>query len=787
MYMILHNLKIALRNLTNYKLQTLISVISIAIGIVMLAFAHSILSLFSLPSLYDQPYYDRTYKVWFYSINDGDRQAVTEEIIRTLKGNNGLRNAEKIVAYNGSGNRLMAEFHLPDSTVRKGMVFADIIDPSYPPYIGMRSAITGNKITVLKAGEAIIAEEYAKEIFVDSNPIGAVQINIYPEQTIPVTIVDIYKTQSIYDDKRANKKMLYCLSDSIEEYMPSGFFYAGALDVVLKKGCTEHQLSKEINERVKHLGLKVSLSKVLDDDDIRINITIRTFIYIIGSLILLAAIIGFLQMQIQLFKLRSRELALRIVNGAKRMNLFGMLFTEVSIFLCMSMFVAVVLAILLQDFLNKGLKTVLDIPIHNIWIYTLIVGVILLFLCSIIVWITISKIANSRERLAENMQHTRNHLFRNVMLGFQIVISIVFVCGTFILANGTKKILKAFNVPANDDFYKECLYLSPGYASKPEQLIEDMERLPALKKMVLFSGNGWNSIREIEENPEFREKYNNQTYFLMYRTNDTILPSLLGMDVQWFNRDIDRNSCLLISKKLYNSFNEFGILDKNTLTIDLPPKSLTLPIAGIINKVPYDRNEEALVCIMQDWDKTTSNYLLIPKSGKYKALAKSVDETIDRLEPTIINKMVVNYRTIGGVMPEIVDAVRSGGWILGSVSLLICIMSIFSTITLDTRARRKEIAVRKVNGAKNLDIYRLFGRVYLVLIFAALIISVPICVLFNNAIGFFISEIDPGCTLSPIRPIIIGASVVILLILLIVGWQIHMTMQVDPSKIIAKE
>ena len=42
--MIYHNLKVALRNLLKYKLQTFISVLSIAVGIVTLAFTHAALS-----------------------------------------------------------------------------------------------------------------------------------------------------------------------------------------------------------------------------------------------------------------------------------------------------------------------------------------------------------------------------------------------------------------------------------------------------------------------------------------------------------------------------------------------------------------------------------------------------------------------------------------------------------------------------------------------------------------------------------------------------------------------
>ncbi|MDE6291604.1 MAG: ABC transporter permease, partial [Muribaculaceae bacterium] len=133
------------------------------------------------------------------------------------------------------------------------------------------------------------------------------------------------------------------------------------------------------------------------------------------------------------------------------------------------------------------------------------------------------------------------------------------------------------------------------------------------------------------------------------------------------------------------------------------------------------------------------------------------------------------------------DAVKAGGLILGCVSLLICAMSIFSTVALDTRARRKEVAVRKVNGAKGTDIYRMFGRVYVVLITVSLIIAIPVCVLFNRIVETLAKDISPDMNLSPAGPILLGSVIVIILIIAIVGWQIHRVMQVDTAKIIAKE
>ena len=69
MSLLIHNFKIAIRNLMKYKLQTVISVLSIAIGIVTFAFVHGAIERVKLPSLYYQSYYDRSYQIWFDSLN----------------------------------------------------------------------------------------------------------------------------------------------------------------------------------------------------------------------------------------------------------------------------------------------------------------------------------------------------------------------------------------------------------------------------------------------------------------------------------------------------------------------------------------------------------------------------------------------------------------------------------------------------------------------------------------------------------------------------------------------
>ena len=59
------------------------------------------------------------------------------------------------------------------------------------------------------------------------------------------------------------------------------------------------------------------------------------------------------------------------------------------------------------------------------------------------------------------------------------------------------------------------------------------------------------------------------------------------------------------------------------------------------------------------------------------------------------------------------------------VSLLITLLGVYSTITLDTERRQKEVAIRKVNGGLK-QIILLFARLYIKLLTVSAIIAFPL-------------------------------------------------------------
>ena len=63
---------------------------------------------------------------------------------------------------------------------------------------------------------------------------------------------------------------------------------------------------------------------------------------------------------------------------------------------------------------------------------------------------------------------------------------------------------------------------------------------------------------------------------------------------------------------------------------------------------------------------------------------------------------------------------------LAIVSIIITLLGVYSSITLDTERRQKEVAIRKVNGAGIRSIIWLFARLYLILLMVTAAITFPL-------------------------------------------------------------
>ena len=794
--MLLHNLKVALRNILKYKVQTLGSILSLAIGMVTLATVHSFLQNFRMASINHEPYYDWVYNLRFDSIQKRQSEnsiRINGDIVRAVKANGGPRCIEQgPYAPNGMLTGGWAEFTLNGKTRRKMQLDAVPLDRNYPNFVGIRSAITGEKIKVLGPHDAIINEKQAKQIFGDKNPVGA-SIRLSKDYgNYQLRLVDVYQDLSLTEQ---NSSALFYSPWELED-MDLNQFYAVALYVVLKEGCTPQQLKAELNGRLKPLGLKVKTEKLKDrlSEEYSTVAIARSITYLIGSLILLAAIIGFLRMQTQLFWMRRREISLRITNGATRLQLFSMFATEVLVIVLVAYFVAVLMGSWICDYLARPQFAEITSElgtISHLYLYSLVIGLVVMMLCLTIIWIVLSRICKRTQALESGMRRSHNHWFRNTMLGVQVMISMFFLGVTFCLLCWVGKIAEFNHIPDDERAYEQSLFLQTNAAENGQRLRDKLIHLPQVERWMPYSWGLW-KVNELAENEEFSKtawqgdpyaSYNNVTNYKIRTSADTSYLDFFKIKVNWKPK-ANRKKCILVNEELYKQMRQHHVAPNDILTVD---EMDSYQIAGTFQSIPYQESFKtdiySFIVIDPKEAYDARHYILVAKPGEYKEMQIAVDRMIQKLEPAVVKPMSSNLRDYMARSMFALEILQNIAWILAIVSLAICLISIFSTVMLDTQTRKKEVAIRKVNGALTKDITQLFGRTYLVITLIAMVFAVVAVLLFHIVLSQPFDMVE----INPVFPIILSIVIVIGFIAAIIACQVRKIMKVDPSEILAKE
>ena len=120
---------------------------------------------------------------------------------------------------------------------------------------------------------------------------------------------------------------------------------------------------------------------------------------------------------------------------------------------------------------------------------------------------------------------------------------------------------------------------------------------------------------------------------------------------------------------------------------------------------------------------------------------------------------------------------------VSTVCILVSAFGIFSMITLSCERRRKEVAIRKVNGARVGDILSLFAREYLLLLAAAAVVAFPVgYVLMKRWLESYVEQTPLSWWLYAV--IFLGMA---LLVALCIGWRVWRAANENPAEVVKRE
>ena len=133
-------------------------------------------------------------------------------------------------------------------------------------------------------------------------------------------------------------------------------------------------------------------------------------------------------------------------------------------------------------------------------------------------------------------------------------------------------------------------------------------------------------------------------------------------------------------------------------------------------------------------------------------------------------------------------------YILTITSIVCIIMTIYSSISLETRGKQKEVAIRKVNGAKTHDIVMLFSRYYIMTLSIAFTIALLIGIALIAAISIKEGE-WPDMNNEDVRELFkwlltafLSSIFTITLVTILTVWQkIYKISHINPALLIKKE
>jgi len=448
---------------------------------------------------------------------------------------------------------------------------------------------------------------------------------------------------------------------------------------------------------------------------------------IASALVILCCLLNYIGLFISQIRNRSKEFALRMVSGASSFRLFEMLMTEYVILL----FVAWFFSMMFIELLFPAFKEVSEVALNQMEMYrqgTLcIVLVILLSAILAAVPILYYRKRSTQSILSAQNSGREKNLFRRVMLLSQLVISIGFIfCASVItkqlhFLNHTDVGMERKNRAAlNIHSYDDCQML----VERIKQLPEVEEALSVSNPLIPKGGMMSQGFKDWEDKPEGAEEINIE---------------------------------MILETAPYMNFYGLQLVEGEMLQPSSPHTDIVLNEAAVkalgwhkaVGKhlYGYNNSKTRVVGVVKNWHSTSPTMPILPagfqlndsfsfssgisilikfREGTWKSCREKVEAIVKENYPDAPHIKLTNTEEEYNKFLTSENALLRMLTILSMVCILISVFGIYSQIVLTCEQRKKEIAIRKVNGATVKEILSLFGKEYAWLLALASVIAFSI-------------------------------------------------------------
>ncbi|MDO4496607.1 MAG: ABC transporter permease [Bacteroidales bacterium] len=519
-----------------------------------------------------------------------------------------------------------------------------------------------------------------------------------------------------------------------------------------------------------------------------------------GFLILLSALSNFFHLLISNIMMRRREYTLRRVHGAHTRHLWYMVSTQVCLkLLLVSLFTLVIVELgapLLEMDFNSNARIALD---KNEMLRQTLNHIVFLLLMGLgVAWLAVARIR--KDSLQESMKTSTGrrpgrHNGRNILMGWQMFIGFLFttILGGLILQININK--NAQHPWLTSEEKREILFVPSNLdTEKDEALLADIRAIPEVKEVIFMNKDianleisTWRAFNVLTEAGD--------TLDVGQGCCNTQVLQFIKVPLQqgrWAEKDdevvIDKifaeRSKLHIGDQIEVPFNERYYAEFNNIKY--------FKIVGIIDNAMQktsDNHNRTSWKVMRggiyfNFPFENCHFAVKSQPGKAEKCAQELVQCL--LRHDIVRDSQYSFKTLyksnennSQGEKEILPIF----WLFASIALIITMLGTYSAIHVDTSARRKEMAIRKINGAKAHHIAFRFVRLYIILLVVTAAIAFPLTYLFFN---IFVNEYGEKFNYGFLFYTCIFLLMAIF-VALTIGVQIWQIARINPSKIIKEE
>lgn len=787
--MIKHCLKIAIRNLVKYKVQSAVSILGLAVGFVCFS-----LSLYWI-------HYEMTYD---HFRQDADRIYMVRTNDEYTEGKISTRVPYSLAAYLAQhfpDIAVAAPFHLISERISVNDKYQDAVfssaDSAWMNLMDIR-IIKGNRNFMLPKDNAEIAitEEAAKKWLRTEDPIGK-------------EVKMLRRTKKICAIVQAENRHTNFPFDFIgnPELGKTWWYITWSILIKVKPDTDIEELESKINANLPAELKQVTLTRktgieriILTPlsklhyakdfrDDKEAGITFQYIIYfsIAGILIITCALINYLTLFINRMRVRQREMTLRMIHGANIRSLVSLLTVEFLLLLAC----AVTTRFLLIEICFPSFIELTGIDTAKSSLYGeafLFIGLIsLIILTAIIGLLYILYHRSLHLSLRYNTGRSTGTQLRRGSIVLQLFVCLSFI-GCTVLINQQLDYLRhrdlglkiknrgSFSVMGDMDY---------------TPLIRKIKELPMITEVMqpdyypivsqltaIGQFDNWEGLDIPIDTPVPVKLFLGKEDF--FRFYDITL--LAG---EWLD-DLSTYEDIIINESLAR---RMGWSPQEAIGKHIIQSYITYTIVGVVKDCHYGAptlpipHTGFLVGEQMGLMQRSAGILFKYKEGTWNECRKALEHLYQtECSPENILRLNSEEEVYNNYLRSEEMLTR-----LLSFASLVCILTamfgIYSLVTLTCEQRRKEIAIRKVNGATVWSILFLFFREYLIMLCIAALFAFPITyVIIKQWILNYVRQVS----ISPL-PFILILIGLALTVIAGISWRVWKAANENPAEVIKNE